>query len=404
MDDAYKNELIKSMISCEFNPEIIEREKVNLSLFDSLPISDLSVLGPAFLPMIESIQGITAQLLGTTQSSTEVLYRATLPEGATKMFSANDGSGFIGGARGTKGIGQTRFTPVEITNGTINNKNSVPLKINPYMITIAAMLISINMKLNDIKRSQDSLMEFLEQKEKAKLEGSLSFLTDILNDYKLNWNNEEYKTVNHIKVLDIKQEAEQSIKLFKKQTESFLDDGALFHTTKKLNKNINDLLIRFDDYRLAVYIYAFSSYVDVLLLENFDTLFLKKVTDRISNYALEYRETYTDVYTALEIYIKKSARSIASRGAAGVTKFLGKTVEKIPKISDTQIDETLIETSKKIKEFEMNTHQKISRMIVGSQKVDITPFVNNIQEISFLYNEPLTILISEDAIYIENKH
>ena len=397
MEDLKKKEIIQSMISPEFKPEIIEREQVNLSLFDSIPFADLSVLGTAFTPLITSLQQISTQLTGANMPQTETYYRAILPEGAKRMFKAKDGSGFIGAAKGSKGLGQTRFIPVEGSKGNI----SAPPKINPYMIAIAAALMSVNMKLNEIKQSQKNMMQFLEQKEQSKLEGNLSFLSDILNNYKLNWDNEKYVTVNHIKVLDIKQESEQSIILFKKQTESVLDNNALFHTTKKVNTVLNNLLSRFEDYRLSVYMYAFSSYVDILLLENFDSLYLQNIINKISNYALEYREIYTDVYAAFERYAKKSARSIASRGASGATKLLGNAAEKIPKINETKIDEKLISASKNIKEWDINTNDKTAKHLAAQQKVDVSLFTDSIHRIDYLYNKPLEILISNDKLYIE---
>lgn len=290
MENEYKNEIIKAMISPEFKPEIVEREKVNLSLFDAIPIADLSILGPAFIQLSTSVQTLSSQLLGTAASSAEQLFRVTLPEGATHLAMKKDGSGFITAAFDGNNnlVGQAVMNPVDAASSTAGSGKPIPPKVNPYMIAIAAMLMSVNMKLNDIKRGQESLMEFLEQKEKAKLEGNLNFLSDILNNYKLNWNNKKYITANHIKVLDIKQESEQSISLFKRQVKSVIDEGTLFHTTKKVSKRINDLLARFDDYRLSVYMYAFSSYVDVLLLENFESEFLEKIVSKISGYALEY--------------------------------------------------------------------------------------------------------------------
>lgn len=396
MDNITKDKLINSLISSEFKPEIVERKKVNLSLFDSISIADLSVLGAAIVPLTQSLQNISTQILGTGAQSTKILWEATLPNGATHMIQKKDGTGFIGSAfNGNNLVGQTTFNPIEVSEGSASAIN-----INPYMIAIAAALLSVNAKLNDIKQSQDNIMNFLEQKEKSVLEGNLIFLSDILNNYKFNWNNEKYINSNHIKVLDIKQQSEQSISLFKKQVQSVIKEGALFHTTKKVSKNINDLLAMFDDYRLSVYMYAFSSYVEILLLENFENEFLQRIVDKISGYSLEYREVYTDVYTALERFTKRSVRSIASRGAAEVTKGLGKIVENIPKLSDTQIDENLLETSAKIKDFDVLTNQKISRTITNCQKVDVSPFIDNINRIDYLCNSPLKILVSEDKIYI----
>ena len=360
MGDLNKDELIKSLISSEFKPEIVKREKVKLSLFDSIPFADLSILGASFVPVMDSLQKIGSQLIGTGAQQTETLYRATLPEGAASMFKVKGGSEFIGAARGSNGLGQTRFTPVEVSNNSINGSVSQAPKLNPYMLVIAAALMSVNMKLNDIKQFQNRIMEFLEQKEQAKLEGNLSYLADILNNYKLNWNNERYISTNHIKVSDIKQEAEQSINLFKKQVEVFLEDETAFHSTKKTNNTLNNLLSQMTDYRLSIYLYGFSSYVEILFLSNFESAYLQNIADKISNYSLEYRVIFTELYAAFEKYANTSLRSIASRGVSGITKGLGIAADKIPKVKETQLGEKLRDKAESIKDWNINNNSNYS--------------------------------------------
>ena len=404
MGDLNKEELIKSLISSEFKPEIVKCEKVKLSLFDSIPFADLSILGASFVPVIDSLQKLGSQLIGTGAQQTETLYRATLPEGAASMFKVKGGSEFIGAARGSNGLGQTRFTPVEVSNNSINGSVSQAPKLNPYMLVIAAALMSVNMKLNDIKQFQNRIMEFLEQKEQAKLEGNLSYLADILNNYKLNWNNERYISTNHIKVSDIKQEAEQSINLFKKQVNGFLEDESVFHSTKKTSSTLNILLSQLTDYRLSIYLYGFSSYVEILFLSNFESAYLQNIADKILNYSLEYREIFTKLYGYFEQYTNKSLRSIASRGVSGITKGLGIAADKIPKVKETQLGEKLRDKAESIKDWNINNNTQIARNLVSQQKADVSMFIDSIKKIDYFYNQPLNILISKDTLYIESEH
>lgn len=404
MGDLNKEELIKSLISSEFKPEIVIREKVKLSLFDSIPFADLSILGASFVPVIDSLQKLGSELIGSGAQQTETLYRATLPEGAASMFKIKGSSEFIGAARGSNGLGQTRFTPVKVSNNSVNGSVSQAPKLNPYMLVIAAALMSVNMKLNDIKQFQNRIMEFLEQKEQAKLEGNLSYLADILNNYKLNWNNERYISTNHIKVSDIKQEAEQSINLFKKQVNSFLEDESVFHSTKKTSSTLNILFSQLTDYRLSIYLYGFSSYVEILFLSNFESAYLQNIADKILNYSLEYREIFTKLYGCFEQYTNKSLRSIASRGVSGITKGLGIVANKIPKVKETQLGEKLSDKAESIKDWNINNNTQIARNLVSQQKADVSMFIDSIKKIDYLYNQPLNILISKDTLYIESEH
>ena len=58
---------------------------------------------------------------------------------------------------------------------------------NPTMLFMAAALMSIDKKLDIIQETQQEILSFLENKEKANLKASLDTLSDILNNYKYNW-------------------------------------------------------------------------------------------------------------------------------------------------------------------------------------------------------------------------
>ena len=47
----------------------------------------------------------------------------------------------------------------------------------------------------------------------------------------------------------------------------------LFKVDSKIDKLFSDVIEDFSDYQTALYIHAFSSFIDVLLLENFETDF-----------------------------------------------------------------------------------------------------------------------------------
>ena len=48
------------------------------------------------------------------------------------------------------------------------------------------------------------------------------------------------------------------------------------------------------DYQLALYLYAYSTFQEVMLLGNFEKDYLDSVEQRISEYTYQYRSLYTD--------------------------------------------------------------------------------------------------------------
>lgn len=390
MQEDKKSDIIKSFTEIEFQPETYN-PNTKLQECQKFPLSEILALGPAFKPLVTAIQEIVPK------GATEPLYKAVFPKGA-HLAMRKDGSGYIGGLLSNKTnqvVGQATFVPV---NGAANKVSL--LNCNPYMIVTATALMSINKKLDLIQQTQQEILAFLEQKEKANLVGNLNFLSDIINNYKFNWNNDQYKNSNHIKVLDIKHESEKSIALFKSRVESVFENKNIFTMNKDIKDKTNKLLSFLGDYQLSVYNFSFSSFIEVLLLENFDESYLNKITEKINNYALEYREVYSDCSEKIEKFSKDSVSSFLLRGISASSKFLGETFAKIPVISDSQIDENLIETSDKIKNTNIQRNKSFAQQLTVRKSVDISPFIENLLMINKLYNEPIEVLVDENNMYM----
>ena len=88
------------------------------------------------------------------------------------------------------------------------------LACDPTMLFMAAALMNIEKKLDLIQQTQEEILEFLEERERATLQGNLNTLGDVMSNFKYNWDNEKYKTNKHILVQQIKKESETSIILY----------------------------------------------------------------------------------------------------------------------------------------------------------------------------------------------
>ena len=127
----------------------------------------------------------------------------------------------------------------------------MPLAFDPTMLFMAAALANIDKKLDSIKEMQQEMMDFLVQKEKAELKGNLTFLYDVFNNYKYNWNNEMYKNSNHTMVLAIKKEAEAKIVFYREQIIAKVNKKSLIHRDQTVNKQLQAVQDQFKDYQLT---------------------------------------------------------------------------------------------------------------------------------------------------------
>lgn len=387
MNEEQKRAIISEAVSMEYIPQAIERKDVDLSLYDCFGLPELSDLIPELLPMV---QGLCAMAPNAAQNG-EVLYKAVLPENATHLAHSAKKGGNIGAAmnKNNQVVGQATLKPV--------TQSSAP-RFDAYKMASAAMMMSIDLKLNDIMNSQENIAAFLEQKEQAVLEGNLAFLADIINHYKFNFDNDIYKTNSHVKVLDIKQSSEQSIKLFQIQTKSSLNRKGLFITFNTVKSDINKLLRSLEKYRLAIYMYAFSSYVETLLLENFEREYLDRIIGKIKAYSLEYREVYTECYAKVERAVKNSVESFATRFAAGTVKTFGKVAGDITKNADISKD-TLQASEQMLKADEVFVDHT-AKVLSSNRTADVSCFVSGLNEINHLFNDPLNLIMAGDKLYI----
>lgn len=164
--------------------------EVGVSNYTPLPISSLAAYGTAFQPLATAVQTAVSGAGGSG-----IYYVNTAGKTMFQIKGTNNFIGSLQTSTGMVGGGQAQMTP---------------LACDPTMLFMAAALANIDKKLSAIQDMQKEMMDFLVQKEKADLKGNLNFLFDVFNNYKYNWNNEMYKNSNHIKVLDIRQEAEKN--------------------------------------------------------------------------------------------------------------------------------------------------------------------------------------------------
>lgn len=380
MDDkSKKNEIVKAMTQVEYYPTI-QVEKYNLEKYTKLPIAKLSALGIAFQPLAAAFQNI---VLGS--EATSGILRFSIPKGG-HLADFKDGSGKLG-------------TVLDENNEFMGQARLKPLDCDPTMLFMAAALASIEKKLDDILDTQMEILGFLEQKEKSVLIGNLNYLTDILNNYKYNWNNEKYINSNHIKVLDIKQEAEQSIIFHRDQIERKIIKEKFLHSDQDVKSMMSKLHSEFNDYQLALYLYSFASFLEVMLLENFESVFLDRVAHKIENYSFQYRELYTKCYNKIDGYSKTSIQSHLLKGLEISSKVAGEVVSRVPVIRKSQIDESLIETSEKIGKFSSKMNYQTFEQFVNKQSGNVRPFLENINTVNKMFNQPMEVLVDNENVY-----
>lgn len=377
--ETQKNEIMKMMMDTSLTPMLKESE-VGVSNYTPLPLSRLAAYGTAFQPLVTAVQ---TAINGAGQSG--IYYVNTA--GKT-MFQMKETKNYIGSLKtptGMVGGGQAQMTP---------------LACDPTMLFMAAVLANIDKKLDAIQEVQKEMMDFLVQKEKASLKGNLNFLFDVFKDYKYNWNNAMYKNNNYIKVLDIRQEAEKKIAFYREQIIAKVNKKTFIHSDQKVSKQLKSAQDQFGDYHLALYLLGFSSFLEVVLLENYDPNYLASISAKLEDYSLKYKELYTKCYDEIEGYSLTSVQSSVLKGIAKASTSVGRLVEKMPVISKGQADEALIAVGGKIEKINVEKIRKQMNSLIEHQSDSIRPFIQNIDTINELSNKPVRLLVDKEHIYL----
>lgn len=373
------NQVLQMMNDTTLCPDL-EESKVGVSNYTKLPLSRLTSLGTAFQPLSTAVQTAVNGAGGSG------LYYVNT--GGKTMFQMKGSTDFIGSLQTSNGMvggGQAKMTP---------------FACDPTMIFMAAALANIDKKLDVIKEMQQEMMSFLVMKEKSELKGNLTFLYDVFNNYKYNWNNEKYKSSNHTMVLAIRKEAEAKIIFYREQIIAKVNKKSFIHSDQTVNKQLQEVQEQFKDYQLALYTLAFSSFLDVMLLENYDKEYLSAIAEKLDSYSMKYRELYTQCYDEISGYSSSSVQSTLLKGLSKVTVAVGKVVEKTPVIGDTQIDENLIAAGDKLGNLNDEKVKKQMKQLIERQSNFVRPFIDNIEMVNMLQNKPVRVLLDNNNIYI----
>ena len=379
LETARKNELLKAMSATELAPLEVKNE-ISVQTYSKIPLSRLTALGTGFEPVVSAIQQVTNH-----GQATSGFYKVTIPKG-THLAQFKEKSGFLGTAVGEHGIvGQAQLNP---------------LLCDPTTLLAAAALANIDKKLDAIQEVQQEMLDFLAQKEKSALKADLNFLMDIQNNYKYNWNSEKYKAANHAKVLDIRQEAARQIDFYQEQIKKQLGKKALLHSDHDVQKMLEKVQGEFKEYQLALYTYGFAYFLEVVLQENYEKAYLSAIAKIIDEMAFQYREFYSLAYSQIENMSKSSLQAHLFGGLSAINKGAGTAIAKIPGINKSQIDETLIEAGERIGAYKNRRVQTTMQQLLERQSSCVRPFIDNINAVNRLYNEPVTLIFNHDTLYL----
>lgn len=372
----------------EFRPINISND-VDLDAATKIPLGKIAALGIAFSPLIQAFSPAAAGAGAVLLQATDHFGNAIDP---SMLFKFKDYAGSLGSYIDAAGNLQQAELHRVVFQGTT--------MVDPLAILAAAAVMEISNKLDDIQATQKEMFNYLKTQDKASLRADLGTLYDILEDYQCNSLNQQFKSHKHIQVQEIRNRADKAIRQHRDLIFSEVTKGGLLRTDKNVRNKAQAVKNELEECRIAVYLYGFSSFLEVMLLENFDSGYMSLVTQRISDYAYNYRELYTHVYNSLEEDASSSLRAAVVGGLSVAAKKAGSVIAATPIGDKTQIDEALGSVGTKLGGLNDSIEEGMLRTIIEARNTDVLPFVASLASINRLYNKPSSLLVDKEAIYI----
>ena len=354
----------------------------------SLSLSKLSEISPITVSTANNIKTIMEQNPKTSGN----LYRITNLGKNDSLKAMRDGKTFWGSIK--KSDGSSTMAKLKEVN-----PNNV-MALDPTVMMMSVALAGIEQELGEIKELSKQIFSFLEHEKESEIESDLEILNRSISDFRFNLEDEKYLINNHKQVMDIKRTANKNMLFYKKEIKDDLSKDKLFTTNNSMNSIIEDIQKKFRYYRLSLYIYSFSTFMEILLLGNYKNDYLLSKKEELDELDNEYSEVFNN---ALE-YVKKNANKslegnvLSGLGSAG--KAIGNLAEKV-KIKN--VDNWLNEKGNNLKQSGQNIKDEFATKFDDMRESNSRPFINQIEKVDCIYNKTKEIYFDKENIYLEMK-
>lgn len=381
-----------NLISITDNVLFDTRTDISQNKSLSMPIAQLSTLGAGVASLLPAFRTVT-------QTSTVVgegLFRiANAAVGDTLKIAKN---GNFWGAFKTAD-GASKFVQLQ-SAGPLQTTNSMVMPIDPATMMMAVALFSIEQQLGNIAEMQKKILSFLEVEKESEIEADIETLSNIIEKYKHNWDNEQFITSNHKMVTDIQRTARKNMLSYQKKVKDVIKEKKLLVLQNKIKTTLDELMKDFKYYRLSLFAFSMSSLIEIMLSGNFKEENILSIKEEIQKLAFTYRDIYGECSMYLEGMEKSSVESNLLKGVSATSKAVGKFIGSIPKIKDGQLDERLQEAgdhvSDKVKSIETDSIAEFATMSNPGTSL----FTDKMDDLIFVYNHTTDICFDNNNIYL----
>ena len=374
--DLTADDVIKEGFSIDYyNPEMLA--EVQLQKYTKIPLTEISALGSAFSAMVPVFAGTTTDLY-MVASKGSLVHAKGIP------------GGYRGFVRGKSRIESQAVLRKAGTAGA-----------NIPMLFMSVAIMGIQKEMKELEKMHTELIEIVERDKKSQLAADMEILSEYADNYKYYWDNETVLTVNLNQVKNIKRNARKDMISYEDEIRKILEGKLNTILNHAASMKVGKLSDQFARYRLALYVYSFATYMEVMLSKDFDEDYLSDASGMIKRFFDEYREIYTNCYNEIDYSINNALNTQVVSGYATVNKFIGKQLGKVDFLNKKEVDKALIANGESIEDKEEERLQNVMDKFITYKDSGTDIFYKNINVIRHLFNDPVELFWDNENVYID---
>lgn len=358
----------------------------------SVPIAELSALGAGVASLVPAFNTVTT----TTTLATDGLFTIANKVAGDTLKMAKNGNAW--GAMKTATGGSKMVQLAEA--GPLTATSQAVSAINPTTMMMAVALYSIEKQLGEIAETQKQILSFLEIKDEAGIEGDLETLSELINNYKHNWDNEIYVQNSHKMVMDIKRTARSNMLASQKRVAELVASKKLVVGQGQVKSTLSEMEKRFKYYKLALYTYSLATMMEIMLGGNYKEEYITGIKDEIIKLSGNYR----DLFEKSSLYLEKLGRSAVEanvlKGIGTAGKAVGKFIGSIPLVKEGPVDEFLQDGGANLKKNAIGMEKQAVHQFAALNNSGTQIFVNKMEDMIQIYNHTERICFDDKQIYL----
>ena len=345
-----------------------------------VPINSLQSLGSGVSQLVPTLETITSIKSGNN------LYRVTNLNTFDKLDTTKKGI--------TYGV-------VKKTEGGSKLAQLKKVHVDPATMMMAVALYEIENQLNEIIDLSKRIFSFLERDKEAEIEADLETLNISIREFKYNWQDKQYLANNHKHVMDIKRTAKKNMNFYKKQ----ITDDILKNNIVVINQTMNSLLTelekKFKYYRLSLYIYSYASYLEIMLLGNYQEDYLLTKKEELEALDNEYANNFDIALKFIQKNANKSLEGNLLKGIGTAGKAIGTLSEKVPLMKEKKVNEWFDEKGTNLSKSGDNIKNEFIKKFEEISESNTKTFINKVDDFNCIYNKTKGIYFDGKNIYLD---